>query len=77
MKSPNPRKTNLSETDPAELLSGKLDNQNAKQPFDRKMSRLLTTNPLQLPSANSLHELLFACSVWVLNVITRHTVLRQ
>lgn len=36
LKSPNPRKTNLSETGPPELLSGKPDNQNAKQPLIEK-----------------------------------------
>lgn len=41
------------------------------------MSRLLTTNPLHLTSANSLPELLFVCCVWVFNVITQHAALHQ
>lgn len=41
------------------------------------MSRLLTTNPLHLTSANSPLELLFVCCVWVFNVITLHTELHQ
>lgn len=36
LKSSNPRKTNLSETGPLELLSEELDNQNAKQPLIEK-----------------------------------------
>lgn len=36
LKSPNPRKTNLSETGLLELLSEELDNQNAKQPLKEK-----------------------------------------
>lgn len=41
------------------------------------MSRVLTTNPLQLTSAISPPELLFVFSVWVFNVITLHSELHQ
>lgn len=39
LKGPNPTKTNLIEAGLPDLLSGKLDNQNAKQPLIEKLAK--------------------------------------
>lgn len=39
LKSLNPKKTNLIEAGPPDLRSGKLDNQNAKQPLIEKLAK--------------------------------------